>query len=57
MAQRNLNVLIEVAIQKEKPVVKKNTPLVKKTDITKGKHVVVTEGSPPFKIRSVKLMK
>jgi hypothetical protein len=57
VAQRNLNVLVEAAIEKEKPVVKKNTPPVKKIVITKGKHVTVPEGSPPSTRRSVRLMK
>jgi hypothetical protein len=57
VAQRNLNVLVEDSIEKEKPVVKKRTPPVKKTVITKGKHVVVPEGSPPSIRRSARLMK
>jgi hypothetical protein len=48
---------VEAAIEKEKPVVKKSTPPVKKTVITKGKHVVVPEGSPPSIRRSARLMK
>jgi uncharacterized protein YfcZ (UPF0381/DUF406 family) len=52
VAQRNLNVLVEAAIEKEKPIVKKSTPAVKKPVTTKGKHVVVPEGSPPSTRRS-----
>jgi hypothetical protein len=57
VAQRNFNVLVEVAIEKEKLVVKKSTPPVKKTVITKGKHVVLPEGSPPSIRSSARLMK
>jgi hypothetical protein len=57
MAQRNLNVLVEAAIEKEKPVVKKSTAPVKKPVTTKGKHVDVPKGSPPSTRRSVRLMK
>jgi hypothetical protein len=57
VAQRNLNVLVEAAIEKEEPVVKKSTPAVKKPVTTKGKHVVVLEGSPPSTRRSARLMK
>ena len=56
MAQRNLNVLVKDAIEKEEPVVKKSTPAVKKLVTTKGKHVVVPEGSPPS-TKSARLMK
>jgi hypothetical protein len=31
LAQRNLNVLVEAAIEREEPIVKKSTPAVKKT--------------------------
>jgi hypothetical protein len=38
VAQRNLNMLVEATIEKEKPVVKKITLPVKKLVTTKGKH-------------------
>jgi hypothetical protein len=57
MAQRNLNVLVEAAIEKEKPVAKESIAPVKKHVTTKGKHVVVPKGSPPSTRRSVRLMK
>jgi hypothetical protein len=52
-----LNVLVEYAIERVEPVVKKNTPAIKKLVTTKEKHVVVLEGSPPSTRRSVRLMK
>jgi hypothetical protein len=57
MAQRNLNVLVEVAIEKEKPTVKKITFPVNKPVTTKGKHDDVPKGIPPSTRRSVRLMK
>jgi predicted metalloendopeptidase len=57
MAQRNLNVLVEAAIEKEKPVAKESIAPVKKHVTAKGKHVVVPKGSPPSTRRSVRLMK
>ena len=57
MAQRNLNVLVEAAIEKEKPTTKESIVLVKKHVTTKGKHVDVPKGSPPSTRRSVRLMK
>jgi hypothetical protein len=57
LAQRNLNVLVEDAIEREEPVVKKSTPAVKKPITTKEKHVVVLEGSSPSTRRSARLMK
>jgi len=57
MDQRNLNVLVEAAIEKEKPVAKKSIAPVKKPVTTKGKHVDVPKGSPPSTRRSVRLMK
>jgi hypothetical protein len=47
LAQRNLNVLVEVAIEREEPVVKKSTPTVKKTILAKEKHTAMIEGSSP----------
>jgi hypothetical protein len=35
VAQKNLNVLVEVAIEREEPIVNKSTPTVKKTTPTK----------------------
>jgi hypothetical protein len=65
MAQRNLNVLVEAAIEKEKPTTKESIAPVKKIVTAKGKkpiiakekHTVVPKGSPPSTRRSVKLMK
>jgi len=57
VAQRNLNVLVEAAIEKEKPIVKKSTPIVKKHVTTKGKHAAVPEGIHPSTRRSARLMK
>jgi hypothetical protein len=57
VAQMNLNVLVEAAIEKEKPIVNKSTPVVKNPVTTKGKHVDVPERSPPSTRRSVRLMK
>ena len=57
MAQRNLNILVEAAIEREEPVVKKNTLVVKKPITTKEKHVAMLEGSPPSTRRSARLMK
>jgi hypothetical protein len=57
MAQRNLNVLVEAAIEKENPVAKESIAPVKKPVTAKGKHVVVPKGSPPSTRRSVRLMK
>jgi hypothetical protein len=57
LAQRNLNVLVEAAIEREEHVVKKNTPAIKNPVTTKETHVVVLEGSPPSIRRSARLMK
>jgi hypothetical protein len=57
MAQRNLNMLVEAVIEKEKLVVKKRTPPINNLVMTKGKHFVVPEGSPPSTRRSARLMK
>jgi hypothetical protein len=57
LAQRNLNVLVEVVIEREEPIEKRSTPIVKKTTHTKEKHVVVIECSSPSIRRSARLMK
>jgi chromosome segregation ATPase len=57
MAQRNLEVLIEAAIEQEKPTAKESIVPVKKPTTAKGKHVVLPKGSPPSTRRSVRLMK
>jgi hypothetical protein len=57
MAQRNLNVLVEAAIEKEKPATKESIVPVKKPITVKGKHIVVPKGSPPSTRGSVRLMK
>jgi hypothetical protein len=57
VAQRNLNVLVEAAIEREEQVVKKSTPAVKKPITTKEKHVFVLERIPPSTRRSARLMK
>jgi hypothetical protein len=56
-AQRNLDVLVEAAIEREEPIVKKNTPAFKNSINTKEKHDVVLEGSPPSTRRSIRSMK
>jgi hypothetical protein len=56
MAQRNLNVLVEAAFEKEKPVAKESITPMKKHVTAKGNHVMVPKGSPPS-TRSVRLMK
>jgi hypothetical protein len=57
LAQINLNVLVEDAIEREEPVVNKSTHAVKKPITTKEKHVAVLEGSSPSTRRSARLMK
>ena len=57
LAQRNLNVLVEVAIEREEPVEKKRTPTIKKTTPAKEKHATMTKGSSPSTRRSARLMK
>jgi hypothetical protein len=57
LAHRNLNVLVEAAIEREEPVVKKIKPAVKKPITTKEKNVVVLEGISPSTRRSARLMK
>jgi hypothetical protein len=44
LAQRNLNFLVEAAIEREEPVVKKRTHAVKKTIPSKEKHLSLIEG-------------
>jgi hypothetical protein len=56
MVQRNLNVLVEAVIEKEKTVAKEGIDLVKMLMTTKGKHVVVPKGCSPSTRRSVRLM-
>ena len=56
MAQRKLNVLVEAAIEKEKPTTKESIVPVKKPITAKGKRSVVPKGSPPSTRRSVRLM-
>jgi hypothetical protein len=55
--QRNLNILVEAAIEREEPVEKKRTPTVKKTTPAKEKHAAMTKGSSPSTRRSARLMK
>ena len=57
MAQRNLNVLVEAAIEKEKPLAKEIIDPMKKPATAKGKHTVVPKGTHPSTRRSVRLMK
>jgi hypothetical protein len=57
MAQRKLNVLVEAAIEKEKPTAKESIALVKKPSTSKGKNPIVPKGGPPSPRRSVRLMK
>jgi hypothetical protein len=57
LAQRNLNVLVEAAIEREEPINKKRTPTVKKTTPAKEKHDAMLEGSYPSTRRSDRLMK
>ena len=57
MGQRNLNVLVEAAIEKEKPIAKESIALVKKLVTAKGRHVFVPKGIPPSTRRSFRLMK
>jgi hypothetical protein len=57
LAQRNSNVLVQAAIERDEPVVKKSTPVVNKSIPTKEKHVVMIEGCSPATRRSVRLMK
>jgi chromosome segregation ATPase len=57
MAQRNLQVLVEAAIEKEKPTAKESIAPVKKPATAKGKKPVVPKGGPPSPRRSVRLMK
>jgi hypothetical protein len=50
LAQRNLNVLVQAAIERDEPTVKRSTP-------AKEKDVAMTEGSSPPTRRSARLMK
>jgi predicted RNase H-like nuclease (RuvC/YqgF family) len=54
VAQRNMNMLVEASIEKEKPAVKKSILPVKKHVAAKGKHVDVPKGSHPSTRRSVR---
>jgi hypothetical protein len=57
MAQRNLHVLVEYAIEKEKPTTKESIAPVRKPTTVKGKKPIVPKGSRPSIRRSVRLMK
>ena len=57
MAQRNLHVLVEDAIEKENPIAKESIAPVKNLSTAKGNNPVVPKGSPPSTRRSVRLMK
>ena len=57
LAQKNLNVMVEAAIEREEPVVKKSTPAVKKSIHAREKHVVMIEGRSPATRRSARLLK
>jgi hypothetical protein len=50
LAQRNLNVLVQAAIERDEPAVKRSIP-------AKEKYVSMTEGSSPATRRSARLMK
>jgi hypothetical protein len=50
LAQRNLNVLVQVAIERDEPTVKRSIP-------TKETDVAMIEGSSPATRRSARLMK
>jgi hypothetical protein len=50
LAQRNLNVLVQAAIERDEPAVKRSTP-------TKERDVAMTEGSSPATRRSARLRK
>ena len=56
LTQRNLNVMVQDAIERDEPVIMKNTPTVKKSIHPKEKHVVMIEGSSSA-TRSARLMK
>ena len=57
LAQRNLNVMVEAAIERDEPVVMKSTPVVKRSIPAKEKHAAMIEGSSPTTRRSAMLMK
>jgi hypothetical protein len=50
LAQRNLNVLVQAAIERDEPTIKRTTP-------AKEKYVAMTEGSSPPTRRSARSMK
>jgi hypothetical protein len=50
LAQRNLNVLVQDAIERDEPRVKRSIP-------AKEKYVAMTEGSSPTTRRSTRLTK
>jgi hypothetical protein len=57
VAQRNLQVLVEAAIEKETPTTKESiAPLKKPVTVKRKKHVVPKE-DPPSPRKSVRLMK
>jgi hypothetical protein len=55
VAQRNLQVLVEAAIEKETSVVKESTTPLKKPVIVKKNKLVVPNGEPPSTRKSVRL--
>ena len=55
VAQRNLQVLVEVAIEKETPTVKESIAPLKKPVISKRKKSVVPNEDPPSIRKSVRL--
>jgi hypothetical protein len=57
VAQRNLQVLVEAVIEKEKLATKESISPLKKHATVKGKKHVVPKEIPPSPRRSVKLMK
>ena len=57
LAHRNLNVLVQAAIERDEPRVKKSTHVVKRSIPAKEKDVAMAEGSSHAIRRSVILMK
>ena len=57
MAQRNLQVLVEVAIEKETPATKESIAPLKQPITAKNKKLVVPKEDPPSPRKSVRLMK
>jgi hypothetical protein len=55
VAQRNLQVLVEAAIEKETPIVKEITTPLKNPVIAKKKKSVVPNEDPPSTRKSVRL--